>query len=816
MDLSNQLAASLGDGYRVERELSPGGMARVFIATEVALGRTVVVKLLAPEMSSLVLAERFRREISFIAQLRHPHIIPLLTAGDAGGLLYYTMPFVQGQTLRARLAAGGPMPVREAIGIFREMAEALSYAHGQGVVHRDIKPENVLIENGHAVVADFGVAKALADAGGGNESTVGTLTTAGLAVGTGAYMAPEQAAGDPATDHRSDIYALGVVAYEMFAGVPPFSGSVHQVIAAHMTAEPEPLVTRRPDIPPALNDLTMRLLAKNPDLRPQSAGGVVEAIDAVLSSGALSNPELASTRRSGQGVSVRSISGARPRAKSALVWAAALALLLTIIGYAAYAVVRRQHTESAKTVGAGADGTIGSPGDRAVAVLPFVNTSGDDQNEHFSNGLTDELINALGQVRGLRVAARTSVFALSQKGLGARALADSLGVMTLLEGSARRDGKRLKVTAQLINARDESVLWSQTFDRELVDVFRVQEEIARAIVAALNVRLTESERTRLGGTETRDMEAYDLYLKGRFAWNKRSKEGVETAVGYFQSAIQRDSAFALPFAGLAEAYVVMSNYGFLPVPEALAQARIAAERALTLNSSLPEAHASKGFVLASEGKYEESEKEFRASIELNPSYPLARHFYSLLLLMEGRYDEARSQNRITLSLDPLSVAGNAHRGILMLADRNYAEARVALQQAVRLSGGNALAPYSLGSLEAAEGRYQDALPLLQRAFRAAPGFTNVKGALAYTYSHIGRRSEADSILKQMRAEVSDDRTRVEFALAQAINGNVALAYETLGSNPRWDVPTLISIRTDALLAKFRADPRYPGLLPGRR
>ncbi len=813
MELSNQLAASLGNGYRLEHELSPGGMARVFIATEVALGRKVVVKLLAPEMSSLVLAERFRREMSFIAQLRHPNIIPLLAAGDAGGLLYYTMPFVQGQTLRTRLGAGGPIPVREAVGIFREMADALSYAHAQGVVHRDIKPENVLLENGHAIVADFGISKALADAGGANDSMIATLTTAGLAIGTSAYMAPEQAAGDPATDHRADIYALGVVAYEMFAGAPPFVGSAHQVIAAHMTAEPEALAARRPDIPATLNDLTMRLLSKNPESRPQNAGDIVEAIDDILSSGTLSNPGFASTRMSEREISIPATLAAHRRAIPPLVWTAALTLLVVIAGIAAYAVMRPQRHATDAMAGGQASGAIGSPSDRAVAVLPFVNTTGDAENEHFSNGLTDELINALGQVRGLKVAARTSVFALSRKGLGARALADTLGVTTLLEGSARRDGKRLKVTAQLINARDETVLWSQTFDRELVDVFRVQEEIARAIVAALNVRLTESEGARLRGTETRDMEAYDLYLKGRFAWNKRSRDGVETAVGYFHSAIQRDSSFALPFAGLAEAYVVMSNYGFVPVPEALAHAAIAAERALALNSSLPEAHASKGFVLASQGQFVESEKEFRMAIELNPSYPLAHHFYSLLLVMGGRFEEARVQNRITLSLDPLSVPGNAHRGILLIVAGNYADARVALQQAVSLSGGNALAPYTLGSLDAAEGRYQEGLPMLERAFRDAPGFPSVKGALAYTYAHLGRRSEADAILKQMRAEVTDSRTRIQFALAQAINGNVPLAYQTLGNDAKWDVPTLINARMDPLLAAFRADPRYPRLLP---
>ncbi|HXG69457.1 MAG TPA: protein kinase [Gemmatimonadaceae bacterium] len=726
-------------------------------------------------------------------------------------LLYYTMPFVAGETLRARLTRGDSMPLRESVRIVREIAEALSYAHEQGVVHRDIKPENVLLENGHAVVADFGVAKALANAAAGPNQSIFTVTGAGFVVGSVAYMSPEQASGDPATDHRSDIYSLGVVAYELFTGAPPFSGSAHQVITAHMAAQPEPLGIRCPGIPAAIGDLTMQLLLKSPGDRPQSAASVVEAIDAVLSSGAISDPRFSSALASRPGVSVPAESGARPLRMSLAAVAGAVALLLTV-GYGAYKVAPERDPQTSR--GGRPDAVRGAPVPQAVAVLPFVNTSGDIQNEHFSNGLTDELINALGQIRGLRVAARTSVFALDKKGLSASAIADTLGVATLVEGSARRSGNRLKVTAQIVSAADGTVLWSQAFNRDLADVFLVQEEIARAVVAALNVRLTESQRASLGGRETRDMEAYDLYLRGRFAWNKRSREGVENAVGFFQSAIQHDSGFALPFAGLAEAYVVMSNYGYMPFSEALNQAEIAANRALALNSSLPEAHSSKGFVLVSRGKFVDSEKSLRKAIELNPSYPLAHHYYSLLLTIAGRLDEASAQNRATLSLDPLSVPANGHQGVLLLGRKNYPQARVELQKAVRLSAENAIIPYFLGALEAAEGRYSDALPLLQRAHRDAPGFPNVKGALALTYARTGRRSEADSILREIRTEVADDRTRIQLALAEAINGHVDRAYVTLATGAKWDVPTLILLRTDPLLTAFRADTRYPLLLAG--
>ncbi|MEO5904112.1 MAG: tetratricopeptide repeat protein, partial [Gemmatimonadaceae bacterium] len=448
----------------------------------------------------------------------------------------------------------------------------------------------------------------------------------------------------------------------------------------------------------------------------------------------------------------------------------------------------------------------------SIAVLPFVNTSGDEENKHFSDGLTDELISALGQVQGLKVAARTSVFALSGKGLGARAIADTLGVAKVIDGSARRIGKRLKVTAELVNAADNTVLWSQTFDREMVDVFTVQEEIARSIVGALNVRLTEDEGARLRGRPTKDLEAYDLYLKGRYSWSKRSREGMEAALAYFHSAVERDPSFALAHAGMSDAYVAMSNFNYMPVSEAIANAQIAADRALAIDSSLTEAHASKGFVLASRGEYGESEKELRRAIQLNPSYPSAHHYFTLLLMMLGRLDEATAQNSLTVSLDPFSVPGNATRGVLLCQRRNYAEARRALEKALPLGTGNILAPFYLGVIEAATGRYPESLSHLNRASRIAPGFPGVKAALAFTYSRLGRRAESGAALARLREAATDDRAKIDLAFAEAVMGDVNRAYTILGKSIKWDMPTVIELRTDPLLAAFRADQRYPKLL----
>jgi TolB-like protein len=785
MDLVTQLQASLGDNYTLERELGGGGMARVFVATDVGLGRKVVVKVLPPEMSSVMLSERFRREISLAAQLRHPHIVPLFAAGDAGGLLYYTMPFVEGESLRARLLLAEAIPVSEGLRLIREIADALSYAHSHGVVHRDIKPENILIENGHALVVDFGVAKALASAVGGNEPSGAAITTAGIAMGTAMYMAPEQAAADPAVDHRADLYALGVVAYEILAGAPPFIGSVHQMIVGHMVDKPEPLHSVRPDVPARLAQLVMQLLAKKPEDRPQSAADVLAVLDRI---GTSENTGVVTPR---------------PRAwrVTRSVAPAAIILALVVAGYGGFTLVRGAR---AKTIAA-------VPASKSVAVLPFTNTSGDAESEHFSNGLTDELISALGQIQGLKVIARTSVFALKNKGLGARAIADSLGVTNLIEGSARRDGKRLKITAQLVGATD-SVIWSETFDRQMVDVFSVQEEIARAIVGALNIHLTATARSRLASRQTTDIEVYDLYLKGRNHWGKRTKKDMEMAVEYFQNAVHRDPRFAPAYADMASTYVAMSNLNYVPVEEGLTRAGIAADHAIALDSTLGEAHAARGFVLASSQAFAESERELRRAIELNPSYSTAHHFYTLLLTMLNRGAEAAEQNRITLALDPLLVPAVAHRGVLLCLASKYADARHDFERGFPLTKNNPFAPFFLGAIEAHDGRYAIALNYLETAQKIAPGYTGVSGAIAYTYAHMGRRAESDSIRDQLRREDVKDRSRIEHALAEAVIGDIDRAFAILEKPTKWTVPDVIELRADPLLVSFRADPRYPRLL----
>ena len=428
--LKRQLQASLGANYTIERELGGGGMSRVFLATETPLGRSVVVKVLPPELAHAVSVERFRREIAMSARLQHPHIVPLLTAGETEDLPYYTMPFIDGESLRARLSRVGELPLVDIVRVLRDVAGALAYAHEHGVVHRDIKPENVLFARQHALVADFGVAKALSAS---TMAEMASSTSLGIALGTPAYMAPEQAAADPTMDGRADLYALGVMAYEMLTGAPPFAGrNAQATLAAHASEMATPVSVRRPTTPPALAALVSRLLEKRPADRPQTAQEVVDALEGVVTTSGTMLPFTASPPKSRM--------PAWPFA------AVAAVLVLVAVGYAA----RRNRGAAGVGAMAGmiADGEIAP---HSVAVLPFANVGKDTATEYFAEGMADELTTALARVPGLKVAARSSAFTFRDQSVGAQSVGKTLHVGDVLEGSVRREGGRLRVTAQLVN-----------------------------------------------------------------------------------------------------------------------------------------------------------------------------------------------------------------------------------------------------------------------------------------------------------------------------------------------------------------------------
>jgi eukaryotic-like serine/threonine-protein kinase len=784
-----ELRAALAGRYTIERELGRGGMATVYLARDERHRRDVALKVVHPELTSVVGeslgARRFQREIEIAAQLNHPHILPLYDSGAASGHLYYIMPFVDGESLRARLARGGPLAINDAVRLLRDLARALAHAHRHGVVHRDIKPENILLNrDGDALVADFGVAKALAAAVNSNQQNAReTLSATGLVIGTPAYMAPEQALGDAETDHRADLYALGLVAYEVLAGATPFSGrSVRELAAAHLTEAPKPIEVLRPDVPSALGSLVMQLLAKAPAERPQDATHVLRILeDATITTDPRAVARSTSDRAR---VSKRIVFGI-----ASLLVVAAIALLVTLF--------RRDLTV---------------PPAPSIAVLPFVSTSGNADDEPFTDGLTDDLIAALGRVPALTVRPRTSSFALKGTKLAVRTIADTLRVNYVVEGTVRRDQERLKVASQLVDARDDRVVWSASYDRDRHDLFAVQEQIARAIATALSVRLTGSDvPTRLAPQPTEDFEAYQLYLKGQYFVTTRRRAELHRAVQYFVEATLRDPGFARAYAGLSSAYASLGIFGFERPRDVSPKARAAAERALALDPNLGEAHAALAHELMTyEWNWKASEESFKTAIALDPKYPQARIWYAAFLWGRGRGEEALAQLRVMRELDPLSPTG-LMSGRVYVSSRRPDEAIHDLQETLELNPRSDLALQLLGHAYLQKKMNDEAID----AFRRAAALSGVRDSahLAYGYAVTGHRADGKRLIESL---VASDRSRYlppfHIALAYAGLGDKDAAFRWLERAYDEHASFMDGLNVTPGFEVLRSDPRFAALL----
>jgi serine/threonine-protein kinase len=790
-ELKDQLQRTLGDGYALERELGGGGMSRVFLALDTSLGRKVVVKVLLPELAAGVNVDRFRREIHLAAMLQHPHIVPVLSAGVSDGLPYYMMPFIEGESLRARLTRVGKLEVGEAIRIFRDVLSALSYAHEHGVVHRDIKPENILLSGPFAVVLDFGVAKALSASTNPNAS----ITTAGVVLGTPAYMAPEQAAGDPSSDHRADIYSVGAVAYEMFAGERLFGDRpAHAIFAAHAIDVPTSLSQKTRGISPALAALVAKCLEKDPARRPQTEQELMRALDLIATGGGgggLWTPRW--LRYGGKG---------RKRWPLSVLGAAAAIALI----YGGYRVTRRGSASS----------TIGAqpPKQLAIAVLPFANMSGVRENEYFSDGMTEELIHALGTVKGLEVAARTSSFAFKDKEATVQEIGQRLHVSHVLEGSVRQSGTRLRVTAELIDAANGFRLWSQSYDRQPKDIFQVQDEISQSIVSALSSTLGSSATPTATRSTTRDLVAHDLYLKGDFFWNKRTSEGLQTAARYFEQAIARDSTYALAYAGLADSYAVIAAFGYLEPKQTYVRAKPAALRALALDSSLAEAHTILGFIhLYYDLDSASARREFVRAISLDPRYAVAHLFDAWYYLAGERLPDAINEAATARDLEPLSLIINTRLATMLRYAERYDDAEKQLRKTLELDANFPIAYDEMARVMASRGNFREAVANARRSVDL--NYMHADGILGYALAMSGDRTGARRIVDSLTA-----RSRTEYVAPF----DIGLIYAGLGDDSaaiQWlsrckdvrdhEAPHL---RRDPLLKRLRRDPRFVAITSG--
>ena len=758
-ELREQLQATLGRGYTLERELPGGGMSRVFVAEERALGRRVVVKILPPEMARDVSLERFHREIHLAAGLLHPHIIPLLSAGDADGLPYYTMPFIVGESLRLRLAREGRLGLEDAVRLTREVATALDYAHRQGIVHRDIKPENILLHDGHALVTDFGIARAIS-----RSMPVSTLTTVGVTLGTPLYMSPEQGDPDREIDGRSDIYSLGCVLYEMLVGEPPFRGRTGAAIVVRHLRDPVPRPSAlRPEVPETLDDVVARTLAKEPANRFASGGDLARALDQAVPAG---RPAVTSSVRSSEAAEAG--------------WTSS---------------------------------SIAANSRRFVAVLPFENMSADPENEYFSDGVHEEIIAQLSKIRGLKVISRSSVMRYKKSQQPAREIGNALGVSHLLAGSVRRAGHRVRISAQLTDSDTDETVWAETYDRQMDDIFAIQSEVAEQIAARMETRVTTGERSRLNRKPTDDVEAYNLYLLGRHHYNKVTPADFTKAVDYYRAAIARDPKFGRAYAALADAqfYAGAGYWGVRPhdtYPEAYA----AAKRALELDPSLAEAYGSVGMF---RGWYDYDwngcEAALSRAVELNPSGAMLHVLFAMQLAAEGRFDEALAMRDMACRLDPAAMVVRGNASWILYLTRRMDQALADGRSLRHLDPSSAYGAFSHGLICAQAGQPDEAIAAFRDGVILSGRGSLYLVMLAYALA-VGRQpDEARATLAEVEGRTAEFIWPMGLAFAYAHLGETDTALDHLERAYEERVGWMNLIGREPALDILRGHPRFEAI-----
>ena len=763
-DLLERLKSALAGRYAVESEIGRGGMATVFLAEDLKHHRKVAIKVLHPELAAAVGSDRFLREIEAVAGLTHPLVLPLHDSGEANGLLYYVMPYVEGESLRQRLDRERQLPVQEAIQIAQDVAEALDHAHRHGLIHRDIKPGNILLEEGHAVVTDFGVARAISDAG------TEKVTATGMALGTPAYMSPEQAAGEE-VDERSDLYALGCVLYEMLAGEPPLTGSTPRSTAAkRLTDRPTPLPALRGTVSPELSQAVETALERAPVDRYATAPEFADALGSITPAVIGSSP----TQRARRGPWV----------------VLGTAVFLSAAALAAWLALRPS-------------GTASSLDPNAIAVLPFADMSPDKDQEYFSDGISEELLNLLAKIPELQVPARTSSFSFKDQNLEIREIADRLNVAHVLEGSVRKDGNEVRITAQLIRAADGFRVWSDTWDRTLDDIFAIQDEIAADVVAQLKVTLLGAVPT----VEETGPEAYALFLQARQLGHQFTAESLEQSIRLYQEALAIDPGYAAAWSGLADVYSAqVGNYGQILFDEGLELARDAADRSLAIDPENALAHAVLGDIARDrDGDLAAAARFVERALELDPTSVDIVGRAAFLALSLGRLDDAIVLNEYAIALDPV----NAQRhGFLAWAYRFAGRSDDAIsssQTALMLSPGFTWQQYNIGVTMLLAGEKEAALAAIQPVSGTEEGTIG----LALVYHALGRTAESAAALEELlEIERNEPGLAYNIAYVMAYRGETDLAFEWLERAVEYNDSGLAQVASDNLFANIHDDPRW--------
>ena len=678
-------------------------MSSVYLADDLRHGRQVAVKIMRQDLAPAYGPDRFTREIELTARLTHPHILPLLDSGAVDGCVYYVMPFIVGESLRDLLMREGRLPLHDALQIAREVADALAYAHGNDVVHRDIKPENILLSAGHAVVADFGIARGISAA------VDGTMTMVGIAIGTPTYMSPEQSLGEP-IDGRTDIYALGCVLFEMIAGEVPFhAATAIAMLARKITATSPNMGTLRDSVPREVEVLVKRALAREPEARFQTAREFIEAID---------------TARNG-GMPVEPVTSAPYN---------------------------------------------------SVAVLPFVSRGGGPEDDYLGDGISEELMHALTRLGGLRVIARTSAFAFRNSAIDVKEIGRRLNVRRVVEGSVRRSGNRIRVSAKLIDAETAFDIWSERFDKTIDDLFDIEDEIAAAIANSLKQLLLSENGQRLPTrmpyhiAPTTSFAAYEEYLKGRHFWGMRNEDGLRRSIDHLEKALEADPSFALAYAALADTLATMGLYGMAAPKDVMPLAREAAEHALALDSSLAEALTARACVRAIfDWDWVGAEQDFMLAIASNPQYPTAHQWLAMHCLVPlGRFDEARLALMRARELDPLSMSISVSVAAIDYYERHFADAIVSSQDVLALDDRFVMGHFFQGLALEQEGKLAEALIALDRAAQLSSS-AEITVALAHARAANNDHEGARTLLDQLESR-ANDRYESPVLLAQIALG----------------------------------------------
>jgi len=770
--------------YQLRERIGAGGMGEVYRARDTRLGRDVAIKILPRAFTDDAdRLARFEREARVLAALNHPNICTVYDVGEAGGLTYIAMEVVEGEPLSARLS-GRPLPSDEVVRIGLQLADAVAHAHDRGVVHRDLKGANVMVTpEGRVKVLDFGLAKRVrADALDAAATGSTTYVTAPQAMlGTLPYMSPEQLRGLGA-DARSDVWALGVMLYEMAAGSRPFDGQTAFELSSAILHEAPPPLARAPA---ALQAVIDRCLEKEPARRYQRAGEVRAALETL-------------------GIDRRPASARRP---VTAVLAIAALVIAAIVAAGRYWFAAPAPTNS-------------------VAILPFVNVSGDPDLEYLSDGITESLINALAQMPNLAVMSRNSVFRYKGREADAQAAGRTLNVEAVITGRVLQRGDALSISAELIDVRDNRQLWGEQYNRRLADILTVQEEVSADISERLRGRLTGDERKQLTRRYTQNTEAYQLYLRALYHWNRRNADGFNRSIEYFQKAIAADPNYAPAHAGLAQVYANLANYNFALIPprEAWASAEAAGRRALQIDETLAAGHAALALVAYQWGwDWAAADQAFRRALELDPASASTHHWYAHFLMTMGRPQEAQRIASRALQLDPLDLPINAHQGWHHLWLRQYDQAIAPLEMTLELAPMFTVARWYLGLAYEQQGAFEQAIAQFEDVVRLTDGHPSMVALLGHAYAGADRRAEARAILGQLAAQAKQRYVPsypvavIHAALGEHDEAFARLerAYEErdswmdyLALDPRLDV-----LRTDAhfatLLRRMNLNPHPP-------